>query len=31
MAEGSLTPNPDRNIPRLHYPLSAQSGLLTDD
>ena len=27
----SLAPNPDRNIARLHHPISAQSGLLTDD
>ena len=31
MAEGSLAPNPDRNIARLHHSISAQSGLLTDD
>ena len=31
MVEGSLAPNPDRNIARLHHSISAQSGLLTDD
>jgi C4-dicarboxylate-specific signal transduction histidine kinase len=31
MAQGSLTPNPDRNIARLHHSIGAQSGLLTDD
>src|SRR2546423_1667617 len=31
LAEGSLAQNPDRNIARLHCPISAQSGLLTDD
>ena len=31
MAEGSLAPNPDRNIARLHHSISEQSSLLTDD
>src|SRR5215204_5606086 len=31
LAEGSLTQYSDRNIARLHDPISAQSGLLTDD
>ena len=31
LAEGFLAQNPDRNIARLHHPISAQSGLLTDD
>jgi class 3 adenylate cyclase len=31
LAEGSFASIPDRNIARLHYPISAQFGLLTDD
>jgi hypothetical protein len=31
MAKGCLAQNLDRNIARLHHPINAQSGLLTDD
>jgi hypothetical protein len=30
LAKGSLAPNPDRNIARVHHPISNQFGLLTD-